>query len=68
MKDLKFTSKKTYDKGYGYQTDYVLNEWMITKISYNSWSIERNGNHLFSVGTLTIAKNYVCGVVKMESK
>jgi hypothetical protein len=68
MTNQKFTRLKGYDKGYGYQLEYVLNEWSIAKDKYNSWGIVRNGVFLFGVGTLTIAKNYVWGVIKMESK
>ncbi len=68
MKTQKFTTIKGYDKGYGKTISYTLDEWTINKLSYNSWGITRNGNFLFSVGTLTIAKNYVLGVIKIESK
>lgn len=67
MTTQKFTTKKEYDSGYGYQTEYVLNEWSISKDSYNAWGIARNGCFLFTVGTLTIAKNYVWGTIKMEA-
>jgi len=65
---MKFTTIKEYDKGYGYQLQYVLNEWSIARDSYNTWGIARNGTFMFTVGTLTIAKNYVKGVIKMEEK
>jgi len=68
MKYEKFIAKKGYDKGYGYQIEYVLNEWSISRDSYNAWGISRNGCFLFTVGTLTIAKNYVFGLIKMEAK
>jgi hypothetical protein len=66
MTALNFTTKKEYDKGYGYQLEYVLNEWSIARDSYNTWGISRNGNFLFTVGTLKIAKNYVQGVIKLK--
>tara|TARA_R110001606_G_scaffold393076_1_gene562671 strand:+ start:633 stop:839 length:207 start_codon:yes stop_codon:yes gene_type:complete len=68
MTTQKFTIKNEYDKGYGYQLRYVLNEWSISRDSYNTWGITRNGCFMFAVGTLTIAKNYVEGVIKMEAK
>ena len=67
MTTQKFITRKEYDAGYGYQTEYVLNEWSIARDSYNSWGIVRNGCFLFTVGTLTIAKNYVWGTIKMEA-
>jgi hypothetical protein len=68
MTTQEFTTKKGYDKGYGYQLEYVLKEWSITKISYNSWGISRNNTFMYSVPTLKIAKNVVLGTMKIESK
>ena len=68
MTTLKFKKETSYDKGYGYQSVYVLNEWSISRDSYNSWGISRNGCFKFTVGTLKIAKNYILGVIKMENK
>jgi len=64
---MKFTKRTSYDRGYGYQSEYVFEEWSISKYSSREWDISRRGCYVVTVGSLTIAKNYVGGVIKMEN-
>jgi len=64
---MKFTKQTSYDQGYGYQSEYVFKEWSISKDSSRAWGISRRGCYVVTVGSLTIAKNYVEGIIKMEN-
>lgn len=62
---MKFNKVKYYDRGYGWLISYELGDYTISKDSYNTWGITKNGVFKFAVPTLNVAKNYVEGCIKM---
>ena len=64
-----FKKEVTYDKGYGYQTDYYYigkENFVINKHTNTSWGVSCDGCYCLEFKRLKDAKQFILGCIKMN--